>query len=90
MLFCKHQVAAHAANSRFLYRIGVKLYGVVCAQLQASHYAPALIIDLRVVEPKVRASTLGSLQRREGKNASEQCEIAYRESALKLLASCLI
>src|SRR6516225_1939520 len=69
---------------------GVKLYGVVYAQLQASHYAPAQIIDVRVVEPKVSASTLAPLQCGEGKNAPQQSEIAYRECTLELLASQLI
>src|SRR6516165_586061 len=33
-----------AGSSRFLYRIGIELYSVVCIQLQTCHYAPAHIV----------------------------------------------
>ena len=75
-----------AGSSRFLYRIGIELYSVVCTQLQTCHYAPAHIVTVGMVEPKVRAPTLGPVQRGKGKNASEQREIAYRECTLKLFA----
>jgi len=80
----------HVRGNRFLYRISVELYSVVCTQLQTCHYTPAHIVSVWMVEPKVRAPTLGPLQRGKGKNASEQCEIAYRECTLKLFAPYLV
>jgi len=79
-----------AGSSRFLYRIGIELYSVVCTQLQTCHYAPAHIVGVWIVEPKVRAPTLGPPRGGEGKNAAEQCEIAYRECTLKLVAPYLV
>ncbi len=58
--------------------------------MQTCRYPPARIVDVRMVEPKVRTSTLGPSQGGEGQNATEQCEVAYGECTLKVFAPYLV